>query len=151
MKYICLITRRLLNKFKVCLFHSLSYIFLFFSVIVCLFILYTNIVNVSPAFSYIIKKRELPLAYTMYGDICIIDSAGNTINNNVVLYVGGYKVEIGTSSKYKLVFSSPITDVFYANIQYENQNMEKKEFTKCLTILNNSTEIQEDFIIYEEI
>lgn len=149
MKYACLMVRRFFYKALKVLAHNLSYFFLIFCVVVSFMILVPTSLNRAPVFSYFIRKMELPLTYNMHGEVHVVDGEGNVINNNVIIYVGGYNADVGNSEKYQLTFSSPESNVFFVNIIYVNENGDIREFTQDVEFPENSYSIEENFIIHE--
>lgn len=146
LKYLRLIAVRSIRN----LFHKLptifSYFFLTFSVICCLIILFPNCFNKVPILSYYIREAELPITYTLNGEVKVLDAGGNIINKNIEVFVGGYSTFL-ESEHFSLTFSAPTTDEVFIIIRYEiNGNM--YEFTKCLKIESNNYLITEEFIIY---
>ena len=146
LKYLWLIvvrsTRNLLHKLPT----IFSYFFLAFSVICCLIILFPSCFNKVPVLSYYIIEKELPITYTLNGEVKVLDKDGNIINKNIEVFVGGYSTFL-ESEHFNLIFSAPTTDEVYVVIRYEvNGNMD--EFTECLEIKNNNHSITKEFIIY---
>lgn len=96
--------------------------------------------------SYYIIEEELPITYTLNGEVKVLDKDGNIINKNIEVFVGGYSTFL-ESEHFNLIFSAPTTDEVYVVIRYEvNGNMD--EFTECLEIKNNNHSITKEFIIY---
>lgn len=146
LKYLWLIvvrsTRNLLHKLPT----IFSYFFLAFSVICCLIILFPSCFNKVPVLSYYIIEKELPITYTLNGEVKVLDKDGNIINKNIEVFVGGYSVFL-ESEYFNLTFSSPTTDEVYVVIRYE-VNGDIYEFIECLEIENNNHSITKEFIIY---
>ena len=146
LKYLRLIVvrgiRNLLHKLPT----IFSYFFLGFSVICCLIILFPSCFNKVPILSYYIREAELPITYTLNGEVKVLDEDGNIINKNVEVFVGGYSVFL-ESEHFNLTFSSPTTEKVYVVIRYE-ANGDMCEFTNCLEIESNNHSITKEFIIY---
>lgn len=146
LKYLWIIVvrsaRNLLHKLPT----IFSYFFLVFSVICCLIFLFPSCFSKVPVLSYYIIEKELPISYTLNGEVKVLDNDGNIINKNIEVFVGGYST-ILESEHFNLTFSAPTTDEVYVVIRYEvNGNMD--EYTECLEIKNNNHSITKEFIIY---
>ena len=123
-----------------------SYLFLLFSVICFLIILIPDCFGKVPVLSYYIIEKELPVTYTLNGEVKVLDKSGNIINKNIEVFVGGYSTFL-ESERFNLTFTAPTTGEVYIVIRYEvNGNM--YEFTKCLEFENYNHSITEEFIIY---
>lgn len=146
LKYLRLIVVRGIRN----LFHKLptifSYFFLEVSVICCLIILFASCFNKVPILSYYISEAELPITYTLNGEVKVLDEGGNIINKNIEVFVGGYSTFL-ESEHFSLTFSAPTIDEVYVVIRYEI-NGDIYEFTKCLENDSNNYSITEEFIIY---
>lgn len=125
----------------------LSYMFLTFSVMTSLMILFTNCFDRVPVLSYYISEHELPITYELCGEVKVIDKSGHIVNKNVEVIVGGYRTSTFLSTEFNLKFTSPMTNEVFVVIRYEKDG-EIHEFTKCLIIADCNHTIEEEFIIY---
>ena len=136
------LVRKVLNKWPI----IISYIFLAFSVVTCLLILFMGCFYRVPVLSYYISEHELPMVYELSGKVRVLDESENLINNNVEVFVGGHSALL-ESTDFNLKFVSPMTDEVFIVIRYEVEGV-VCEVTKCLVIEDGSHVITEEFIIY---
>lgn len=146
MKHVCLKAWRLmcrgLNNIPI----MASYLFLVFSVIICLMILNSSCCGRVPVLSYCISEHELPVVYELHGNIKVINEVGEMINNNVEVFVGGYHASL-TSTEVNLKFSAPTHNELYVVTRYE-VNGELRVYTEGLVINERKRVINKEFIIY---
>lgn len=109
------LVRKLVSKLPV----VISYVFLFFSIIVCIVLLVPEWFDQVPVLSYYISEQELPMSYELRGEVIIYDQKGKTIDTNVQVFVGGYQIQAETGTSFALTFSSPAVNSIYAVVRYE--------------------------------
>lgn len=148
-KYLWLKVGRLRKKIFSRIAFIFSYFFLSFSALACMIILASNCFDRVPILSYFVREYKLPLTYELCGEVKVLDENGNLVNENVEIYVGGYKTAILTSTEFHLTFIAPMLDEVYVVVRYEVDG-EILEFVKCLIIKEENHIIREEFIIYVE-
>ena len=146
MKYIRLITKRYINKICNIIPIAISYCILVFSVFCCLIILIPSCFDRVPVLSYYISRHDLPMLYELHGKVQVINEAGEIVNRNVEVFVGGYKSKV-VSSNFELVFSAPMMKEMYVIIRYE-VNGKIEECVKYIEINDKERVISEEFNIY---
>lgn len=146
LKYLWLIIirfmRKAFNKFPI----VFSYLFLMFSVVVCLIIFVPNCFDRMPVLSYYISEHELPITYDLYGEVKVLDEDNNIINKNVEVFIGGYSISL-VCTTFNLKFTSSVTNEVFVVIRYEVDG-DIYESTKCIAIKEGSHIITEEFIVY---
>ena len=147
LKYIWLKLRRLKRKMFGNLTITLSYIFLSFSVFVCLLLLIPSCFDRVPTLSYFISKLELPIMYELYGEVRVLNEDGDIVNKNVEVFIGGYNTSVLSLTEFRMNFSAPMTNGVFVVIRYEVDG-EIQEFTKYLSIEDGTHVLNEEFIIY---
>lgn len=146
-KLLCLKTRKALHSFFSGFFSKLSIALVLFSAVVSFWLLVPTLFNHVPIFSYFSHRLELPMKYEMYGSVKIVDCEGNILNDSVAISVGGYRVKIGNSVEYDLVFSCPKDEFFFVTISYIDQKGIERIYTEKVDFPDDSYVFQEDYII----
>jgi hypothetical protein len=86
------------------------------------------------------------MVYELHGKVQVINEAGEIVNRNVEVFVGGYKSKV-VSSNFELVFSAPMMKEMYVIIRYE-VNGKIEECVKYIEINDKERVISEEFNIY---
>lgn len=128
---------------------ALSIVLLLFPVVVSLFLLLPSLFLRSPNLSYLLEKLSLPLTYEYNGKIVLLDPDGNIVDQNVLVSIGGYSIEVNTNEEFNLKFSSEFTDYVYVSVEYfKMNNVQDIETRKFPT--NKNIIINGDIYIYEK-
>lgn len=135
--------KKILNKFII----VLSYIFLLLSVVTSLVLLIPNCFGRVPILLYYISEARLPLVYELSGKVIILDENDEVINENIEVFIGGYKGVYLTSTEFNLKFSSPMTNEIFVVIRYKIDGV-TKSFIDSVTYDYGSYSTKEEFVIH---
>lgn len=147
LKKLTLSLRYLFSRSRRPLFTIISYIPLFVSSILCVFVLFSTFFNRIPTFSDCFQEKEYPITYNLSGTVNLFDSTGELIESEIEIFVGGYSITTFSSENFDLTFSSPKTNDIYVVFAYEINGV-SHEYVELLNN-NNNRRIEKEFDIYE--
>ena len=140
------ITRIFKNVFKNFLI-KITVLFVVFSFAISMFFMIPSLFSRIPVFSYLIDTLSLPLSYELEGTILLIDKEGESIDQSVTVYIGGYSIDVITGETFIMNFASESTDFFYATIEYVDECGNKTTITKKIET-NDKTTLKKVIRIY---
>ncbi len=123
----------------------LSFFLLVFSFVVLIMILFPVIYDRVPLYSYFVREWKLPVAYELDGQVEIVDAAGNVVNTNVEVFIGGYSTSVDSNGQFKLVFSAPLTTELFIVIRYTTPSGQNIVKTELLVIKEGVHKIEQEF------
>lgn len=140
------ITRIFKNIFKNFLI-KITVLFVAFSFAISMFFMIPSLFSRVPVFSYLIDTLSLPLSYELEGTILLIDKEGESIDQSVTVYIGGYSIDVITGETFIMNFASESTDYFYVTIEYVDECGNKTTITKKIET-NDKTTLKKVIRIY---
>ena len=126
---------------------KITVLFVVFSFAISMFFMIPSLFSRVPVFSYLIDTLSLPLSYELEGTILLIDKEGESIDQSVTVYIGGYSIDVITGDTFIMNFASESTDYFYTTIEYVDECGNKTTITKKIET-NDKTTLKKVIRIY---
>ena len=84
---------------------KITVLFVVFSFAISMFFMIPSLFSRVPVFSYLIDTLSLPLSYELEGTILLIDKEGESIDQSVTVYIGGYSIDVITGDTFIMNFA----------------------------------------------
>lgn len=148
MKLFWLNLRRIGNCTLKWIGYNISIILLLFSVTFSFLLIFPICFHRVPIYSYFISELKLPYSYSLEGDVQLFDINGNVVNQNIDVYIGGYKTTAAADGTFFLKFSASNANEVPIVFSYATSNGNHVTQVEYITLANGVYVLQKGYVFY---
>lgn len=126
--------------------YNISIILLLSSVTFSLMLIFPICFNCVPIYSYFISELRLPYSYSLDGEVQLLDINGNIVNQDIDIYIGGYKTTAAADGTFFLRFSASNVNEVPIVFSYANSNDNHMTQVEYITLVDGVYVLKKEYV-----
>lgn len=149
MKLCWLNIRRIIAHLLKWIGHNISIILLLFSVSFSMMLIFPVCFHRVPIYSYFLNELKLPCSYSLEGKVQLLDNKEKVVDQNIIVYVGGYKTTTASDGTFHLEFSASNIDKVPIVFSFVTSSGDSVVQVEYITLTNDVYALQKEYVLHE--